>query len=302
MTRNGTLAAFMLSVTLAAGGCNLQSQARVESIRTMNEGIKHLQKNNLSGAEKALKEAVSIDPTHSLAHYNLAKLYRKQEKMADAEKAYEQAIQSAEEGNRAALHYELGVVQSTQGEAGDVSTAERESKYRAAIGSFQEAIKANPNAYRAHYRMGTLHEKLDEPEQADQAYRQAIGINAKYAPSFVALGNMYIDYGFSNVAMSILDAGTQINDTDADMWNGLGRAYRTLNKPKEAVEAFKKAKAIDPDRPDVLFGLGMAYADLRMKKESQEALEGFLSRAGGGVPEDLQKAARDTLARMQDVI
>ena len=102
--------------------------------------------------------------------------------------------------------------------------------------------------------------------------------------------------------MSVLDVGAAINETDAEMWNGLGRAYQTLNKPKEAVDAFKKAKAIDPDRVDVLYGLGMAYADLRMQKECGEQLEAFLSRAGQGVPPDIQKAAQDTMQKCNDIV
>jgi len=298
--RKTILGAILLSALVT--GCNLQSAARVESIHLMNEGIKQLAKNNMSGAEKALQEAVQADPTHALAHYNLAKLYRKQGKLADAEKAYEQAIASNPSEPNWKHHYEKGLVQSQQGSEGEVSTAEKESQYQKAIASFQEAIKHNPNAYKAQYQMGVLLEKLDQPEQADQAFRQCIEINAKYSPCFVSLGNMYIDYGHSNVAMSVLDAGAQINDTDAEMWNGLGRAYRGLNKPKEAVDAFKKAKAIDPDRPDVLFGLGMSYADLRMRSEAEEALNAFMQKAGSDVPEDTREAAQKTLARMQDVI
>lgn len=297
-----TILGVILLSALVTAGCNLQSAARVESIRLMNEGIRQLAKNNVSGAEKALQESVQADPTHTLAHYNLAKLYRKQGKLADAEKAYDQAIAANPQEANYKIHFEKGLIQAQQGNEGEVSTAEREAQYNKAIASFQEALKLNPNAYKAQYQMGVLLEKLDQPEQADQAFRSCIEVNAKYSPCFVSLGNMYIDYGHSNVAMSILDAGAQINDTDAEMWNGLGRAYRGLNKPKEAVDAFKKAKAIDPDRPDVLFGLGMSYADLRMKAEAEEALNAFMQKAGSDVPEDTREAAQKTLARMQDVI
>ena len=50
-----------------------------------------------------------------------------------------------------------------------------------------------------------------------------------------------------------------------------------------------------------LYGLGMAYAELRPRKEAKENLELFLSKAGDARP-DLIKAARDTVARMADVI
>jgi tetratricopeptide (TPR) repeat protein len=296
------LAAAVLIPLLAAPACNLQSSSRVDSIYRMNEGIKQLKKNNLTGAEKAMKESIQMDPTHAAAHANLGKLFRKQGKLADAEKAFQDAINNMGDAPNAGYYFDMGMCQVGQGEDKGVSNTERTAKYTAAIAAFQEATKINPNHYKAHYRMGYLYEKLDDPQKADQAYRQAIKINGKYSPSFVSLGNMYIDYGFSNVAMAVLDTGTKVNDTDAQMWNGLGRAFLALNQPQEAVGAFKKAKAIDPEMPDVLFGLGMAHAELRQKKEAAENLEAFLKKAGQNVPEDTKKAANDTLARMQDVI
>jgi tetratricopeptide (TPR) repeat protein len=294
--------AVLVPALLAAPACELQSTARVDSIYRMNEGIQQLNKNNMSGAEKAMKEAIQFDPTHAAAHANLAKLYRREGKLADAEKVYQDAIANMGKEPNAEYYFELGLCQLGLGEVAGVSHTEQVAKYQAAIASFQEATNVNPNHYKAHYRMGYLYEKLDDPQKADQAYRQAIKINGTYSPAIVALGNMYIDYGFANVAMAVLDTGTKVNETDAQMWNGLGRALLNQNQAKEAVEAFKKAKAIDPEMPDVLFGLGMAYAELRQKKEAAENLEAFLQKAGQTVPEDTKKAANDTLARMQDVI
>ena len=89
-----------------------------------------------------------------------------------------------------------------------------------------------------------------------------------------------------------------VNETQADMWNGMGRALLNLNQPKDAVAAYKKARAIDPDKPDVLFGLGMAYAEIPQRKEAEETLNEFLNKAANS-PEHIKKAAQDTIMRMQ---
>ncbi|PRP91771.1 TPR repeat-containing protein YrrB [Enhygromyxa salina] len=298
--RRALTAALLTSIFLLPA-CNLTSQARVDSIKMMNEGIQQLNKNNMSGAERAMTEAIKADPTHAEAYLNLGKLYRKQQKWVDAEKSFRGAIENMGDNPRGDYYFELGSVQVAQSMEPGTSRAEQEAKWREAIKSFSEAIGLNPNLYKAHFQMGTLHEKLDEPEQADQAYRKCITLNGKYSPCFVSLGNMYIDYGFSNVAMSVLTTGTEVNDTDADMWNGMGRALLNLNRPKEAVDAYKKATRIDPDKPDVLFGLGMAYAEIPMRKESEETLNEFISKAGNS-PEHVKKAAQDTIMRMQGPI
>lgn len=295
------LTAALISTLFLLPACNLTSQARVDSIKQMNEGITQLNKNNLSGAERAMQEAIKTDPTHAEAYLNLGKLYRKQQKWVDAEKSFRGAIDNMGDKPRGDYFFEIGSVQVQQSMEPGASRAEQEAKWREAITSFSEAIGLDTTLYRAHYQMGTLHEKLDEPEQADQAYRKCIELNAKYSPCFVALGNMYIDYGFSNVAMSVLETGTQVNDTDADMWNGMGRALLNLNRPKEAVEAYKKAKRIDPDKPDVLFGLGMAYAEIPMRKEAEDTLNEFINKAADS-PEHIKKAAQDTIQRMMGPI
>ncbi len=302
MRRFSVLAALLVSFVIVLPGCNLASRNRVQAINRMNEGIQLFDKNNTAGAEKALQDAIQLDPTYSAAYHTLGQIYKKQNKLVDAEKSFQGAIDNMKSEPNAEFFYDLGAIQSQQGEADGVAASERETKFRAAINSFQEALKLDPKVYKAHYRTGTLHEKLDEPEKADAAYRKTIEIKPSYSPAFVSLGNMYIDYGFANVAMVVLQTGAQINDKDARMWNGLGRAHFELGQFQEAIDAYSKAKAIDPDGVDALYGLGMAYAELHKRKEAKENLELFIGKAGQDTRPDLIKAARDTVARMADVI
>lgn len=302
MRRLSTLAALLVSLAVLMPACKgLASRNRVQAINRMNEGIQLFGRSNAAGAEKALQDAIQLDPTFAEAHHNLGVIYKQQKKLVDAEKAFQGAIANMKDEPHAAYFYDLGTVQQAQGEADGVSTTEKEAKFNLAIASYQEAIKLNPKAFKAYYSTGFLYERLDQPEKADAAYRKAIEIKPSFSASFVALGHMYIDYGFANFAMSVLDVGAQINNQDAQMWSGLGRAHYELGQMKEAVDAYTKAKAIDPDQLDAIHGLGKAYADLRQRKEAKENLELFLSKAGDARP-DLVKDARDTIARMQDVI
>lgn len=298
------LTAALLTAAVLLPACNLTSQARVESIKLMNQGIQQLEKNNLRGAEQAMKDAIKADPSHAEAYLNLGKLYRKQENWVGAEKNFQDAIKALEDDGqdpRGDFWYELGIVQVAQTNAPGTSRADQESKWREAIESFTKAISIDPELYRAHYEIGRLHGQLDEPENADTAFRECIKLNAKYGSCFVELGNMYIDYGFANIGLAVLETGAKVNETDPDMWNGMGRAQLKLNRPKDAVEAYKKAKRLDPNEPAVLFGLGMAYAEIPMRKEAEEALDEFLKK-GKNVPEHYRKAAQDELMRMQGAL
>ncbi len=302
MRRIVLLLALSVPVVATAPGCKLASRQRVQSTNRMNEGIKAEKKGNSSQAERYLKEAIEIDPTNAKAHYTLGIVHQKQNKLVDAQKAFQDAVDNMGETPDANYMFKLGVVTAAQGDEPGALQADKEAKYREALTKYQETIKLDPNHYQASFRMGVIYEALDQPVQADGAFRKAIELNPSFSDSFVSLGNMYIDYGHANVGQAVLETGVKVNDKDAKMWNGLGRAQMALNKPADAVESFKTAKAIDPDLPDVLLGLGMAYAELRKRKEAIEALQGFLSKAGNDVPEHLKKAANSTIARMQDVI
>jgi len=302
MRKYAAMLAILTSMAVTAPACNFASRQRVQSINRMNEGILLHQKGNTHQAEAALKESIELDPTHAKAHFTLAQINLKQNRLVDAEKAFRDAIDASKTEPKAEYSYQLGLVLAGQGDQDGVSTNDKEAKYQEAINAFQECTKLDPNHYKAHFRMGVLYERLDQPKLADAAFRRTIELEPTYSGAFVSLGNMYIDYGHANVGQAVLETGVKVNDKDAKMWNGLGRAQLALNKPQEAIESLNKAKAIDPDLPDVLFGLGMAYAEMRQRKDAVEALNAFLAKAGADVPEDIKKAANDTMARMNDVI
>ena len=270
----------------------------VEAYRYYVEGLQFHEDGIAAEAAKYFERAIAVDSDFAMA---LAKLSVSYGNMGDSDRSnkyIQEAYRHIERLSERERYYIEGLYYTRNGEDPEQAIA----AYRKAISSYQEALVLNPKLYKAHYRTAVLHEKLDEPEQADVQYRKTIELKPTFSPAFVNLGNMYIDYGFANVAMVVLQTGTQVNDTDARMWNGLGRAHLSLNQPKEAVDAFTKAKAIDPDMVDVLFGLGMAYAEMRKRKEAVENLNLFLQKASSDTPPDRVKAARDTVARMEDVI
>ena len=70
MRRLPLLAALLVSFVMVLPGCNLASRNRVQAINRMNEGIQLFDKNNTAGAEKALQDAIQLDPTYGAAFAN----------------------------------------------------------------------------------------------------------------------------------------------------------------------------------------------------------------------------------------
>ncbi len=146
-----------------------------------------------------------------------------------------------------------------------------------------------------------MHDALEDPDAADADFRRCIRLQPYYSRCFAELAFLYVDYGFDQEAIAVLEAGLKANDKDATMWSAAARAYLELREPQQAIDAYKKAKAIDPDMIEVLYGLGMAHAELRHRKEAVENLMAFIARAGADVPANRKRIANDTIARMQDV-
>lgn len=293
---------FCSSLVMVTPGCRFASRQRVQSISRMNDGIQADSRGDTDEAIKALEDAIRIDPTHAAAHFTLGQLHFKESHLEKAEDSYRQAIElsvrdSVEAESVASYWYDTGLVVMMRGDMA-TSDAERQAKYTDAIEAFERCIKLKPSYYQAHFRKGVLLERLDQPKLADAAFRETIEYKPTYSPAYVALGNMYIDYGHAEAGKDVMKEGIRINNTDARMWNGRGRAELALNLPQQAVESLKHAHDLDPTFTDVLFGLGMAYAELRQRDEAVKYLKDFLNRAGSGAPEDIRRAATTTIDRM----
>jgi tetratricopeptide (TPR) repeat protein len=274
---------------------------RARAIARMNEGIQSFRDGDVEGAEVALVDATLTDPTYARAHLVRGQIERRTGKLAAARVTLERGLSlpDAEVEVVARLAYELGRTHAALAEQSSAKGAKLEQQ--AAVAAFDRAIDVHGDHYRAHYRRAIQLERLDRPEAADASYRACIDIEPRYAPCFVALGFMYVDYGFADLGMAVLEAGVSINSGDAHMWSGLARALLALGRAREAVAALEKAQRIAPEHGDVLFGLGMAHAELRNTDEATHYLQRFIDEVGNDVPEFQRRAALDTLARMRDV-
>lgn len=99
-------------------------------------------------------------------------------------------------------------------------------QYEQAILAYQEALKINPDFYRAWYNLGMSYQSIGEYEQAIEAYRKGLSINPDAALA----------------------------------WNNLGTAYYRLNQYDEAIAAYRKALDKQPKLVLAWSNLGITYA------------------------------------------
>ena len=70
----------------------------------------------------------------------------------------------------------------------------------------------------------------------------------------------------------------KVNPEDTIAWQYRGNTLRYLDRPEEAVEAFKKALVLDPDNVPVLYFKGLALGYLNMPERALETFEVVLTR------------------------
>jgi tetratricopeptide (TPR) repeat protein len=152
--------------------------------------------------------------------------------------------------------------------------------------------------------MGTLFEKLDQPEKADAAYRKTIETQAELQPR-VRRAREHVHRlrlrkrGDGRAARQARRSTTR---TRACGTASAARTFVELGRDAEAIDAYSKAKAIDPDGSTRSTASAWPTPSCASARRRARTSNLFLQKAGGDTPPHVVKAAQDTLQRMNDVL
>jgi len=124
----------------------------------------------------------------------------------------------------------------------DVRGAEAEELVRL----FGEAIDLRPDYAPAHFRSGyalSLRGALDE---AEQAYRKAIAIDAQLALAHRDLGSVMLARGEPRAALEPLLRAAELAPRDGSVYSTLAQVFRQTGQDDAAVEAANRASLFEP--------------------------------------------------------
>lgn len=269
-------------VTLTGGTC---SQARVQSMRLMNEGVGFAAQRRVSDAVERLEQAAAVDPTNAQAYWNLGLVHMQMEQFEATVDDFQHAI--AADSNVASYHERLGTV---------LARLERWDDARQA---FERALTVDANLFKAHHKLAEVFEHQDNPQQALAHYTEAINRGPRYIPAYRSLGRLYADLDFQEQALQVLRAGLTVaipgTEDEADLHYLLGTVYAEQQNLAGAVQEFRSALQIDPTNRDATFSLGWTYAEQDNRQEARRYLNQFLKIAGRDAPRSYTKAAQDKL-------
>lgn len=122
------------------------------------KGVELYKAGNMSGAEQSFKKAVETNPSYTLGHYGLGRIYIKQRgKIPDAIKHLKQSVSLDPNFSRG--WFKLGLAEFLSG------------KYIDSIHSFREAYDRDKTFIEALYNIGVIYDLLGKDYTAFTYYR-----------------------------------------------------------------------------------------------------------------------------------
>jgi len=99
----------------------------------------------------------------------------------------------------------------------------------------RNALKYNPENYRAWYQLGFIEAKTNKPA-AISDYEKAVAIQSNFAPLRRDLGLLYYQQHNYAEAAKHLAKAAELGVDDAPLWNFLGISYSRTNRLPKAIE------------------------------------------------------------------
>jgi tetratricopeptide (TPR) repeat protein len=249
---------------LALLGAGCPNKERNESIEAMNKGIDNFNKGSSALAVQEFKHATESYRENHQAWYNLGQVYAKDKKWKDAKEAFTEAAKYKKDD--AMYQMWLGI---SRYQDGDLEVAQT---------SLDEAVRLNPDLYRAYWYLGLTHRDSDRPKEAAQAWTQAAQLNPLFGPPFSQLGLLYLQWDQVDAALKVLQqAALNVKDDRdlTDVYYYLGLAYDAQKNYDKAIEAYSKAVELRGDNLDAKFQRGLAYAAKGDKANAKKDLEEY---------------------------
>ena len=173
-------------------------------------------------------------------------------------------IPTEKERQGSEAHYDLGINAQASGDV------------RSALKEFEESLKLDDDFAEAHNAIAVLlHLSFDRKDEAEKHYRRAIEIRPTFSEAKVNLGNLYLDQGRLDEAISLYEQA--LNDmlyaTPYIAEANLGWAYFKKGNSTQAVEHLRASITQNPQ-----FCLG--YKDLGLVQDARGDLAAACTEFG----------------------
>lgn len=193
--------------------------------------------NNLDDAIKFYKEAIALNfSSEGSAYYNIYDAYKSLGKADEGVSFLEEGFTKFPKNSNILFslinHY--------------INKGEDPSKI---LVYMDKALADDPNNASLYFAKGTVHDRLNDTEEAVKAYQKAIEVDPKFFDAYYNLGAVYYNSGVKLIEEANKVPAKEVEKYDALMAQAndefkkslpyMEKAYEVNNNSKEAVEALK---------------------------------------------------------------
>ena len=232
-------------------------------------GKTHFMMGAYEEAEHELEAALALASDDQDVAYTLGLAYLKQRKVGEARRIYERMVRQLRDGPL------LRVL---------IGRAYRETGFfLEAIAEFKKAAALDPRFPRVHYYLGHTYLLKDGAARLNDAMKELQLELASHPDEFLAnyyLGVIHMTEGQWLRAVPLLEKASRLQPNNPDPHYFLGQAYQSLQKYEPAIEALRKAIALNPrlDHNDYQvtnahYRLGQSLIKLGQTKEGEQELQ-----------------------------
>jgi len=179
-------------------------------------------------------------------------LYQKEGKSEAAISLYKEALTLVP--NLPFVHYNLGIIFHHQGNLLGASS------------HYQQAIAYFPKDIEAHYNFAIVLEQQGLLDEAISSYQKVINLSQNSTANILIevlayrnWSSILVKEGRYQEAIEILEQAITKKPDDANLYNGLGKAFLELGKVEKAIGNYRQALVLEPELMAARYNLGKAY-------------------------------------------
>ena len=239
----------------------------------------HESAGRLHQALEAFAQASDADPARVDAALGAGRVLLV-DRPGDALTRFESVIERADANETILPSGRSAAQEARLGAARAMLDLDRDQEARSTLENLVAELPEDPEMVRW---LGRSHELLDEPEAAEQNYRESIRLAPTNFDGYLFLARLLQGLHRDNDAVNVLEQARSAVPESAEMREGLGTYELGLNRLPEAINEFRRALVLDEALPAARFGLGQA---LRRSGDFDGALAAFeeLARLDPGHP------------------
>jgi tetratricopeptide (TPR) repeat protein len=237
-------------------------------------------------ANKAIEEyraAIDADPGSEYLTSALAELYAKTGRIRDAVMEAQEILKR--DPNNLEAHKLLGRIYLRS--LGDVQSGQgSQNVLKLAIEQYEQIVKIEPDDIDDHLLLGRLYSMPSDYKdyaKAEKEFKTAVKLQPESEEAVTYLAYLYNEEGDTARATQVLSSIPD-KSRSAKLYSALGYTYEQQKQYKQAIDAYRRAIALDRDNLDAIRGLAQ---NLLNDGQTEAALEQYKVIADTN-PEDAQ--------------